>query len=182
MRVTQKRNHHLRYALVLWAIIIVLALIVTVLREIGWIIATAVIAALAYRAGQKNVITQTRNRTRKIRANSQYGRNPQQMPFTEEEFLNTEINPSGKPEPWPGQNHDSYAWEPSPSSPADTRGGPVWELDAVSPYPPGMASDEENERVTGTLRAVQDDETKRARLLRDKLGGVHNLFGDDDNA
>lgn len=167
---TRKRNHTLRYVLALWGLLIILAVIDTIVHEIGFFFVNIVIAAVAYSAGQRNVLSRARANTRKIETNARYGKSnaahnsyawgPQGWP-----------NTPGWSSPQPG------VWVRDDFGPGDPDGsrGPVMELDAVSPYPPNMTADEANERVTG------DPDALRARLLRDKLGGVHNLFRSDND-
>lgn len=147
----RKSRNPLSILFVLWMVIIIVAIILSIVHTIGWILITVTIAGVSYRAGKQGGIKQINAQTQKLQTNSRYG----------------------KPQPYRGGSyHETYAWGPNdPGSPR----GPVMELDAVSPYPPNMTADEANERVTG------DPGSLRARLLRDKLGGAHNLFGSNDD-
>ena len=68
----RRKSHAMRYALTAWAVMIVVALGITVLHVIGWLIITAVISAGTYALGHSQA--PARAPGRKLAANAAYGK------------------------------------------------------------------------------------------------------------
>lgn len=117
------RNSMFHFALLLWAIIIILAVVETVFHAIGWIIASLILAILAYRAGKLNGAA----RVNRLRTNARYGLR-----------------------------------------------GPVVDLDAVSPYPPGFTETDDPAMTTLRPGAWIPDEV-RDQIINDLLSGARPL-------